>query len=73
MRTIRIVVSMMVLSVGCQQAPLAELQEDAQEILDEARTRASELRDLSAEELQDLWAIEYTSLQVANADLEGLG
>ena len=72
MRTIRIVVSMMVLSVGCQQAPLAELQEDAQEILDEARTRASELRDLSAEELQDLWAIEYTSLKVANTDLEDL-
>ena len=28
------------------------------------------MRELSAAELQDLWAIEYTSLEVTNADLE---
>ena len=27
------------------------------------------MRELSAEELQELWAIEYTSLEVAQADL----
>ena len=72
MRTILIVVSMAALSVGCRQNPLAELQEDAQEVFDDARTRAEEVRELSAEELEDLWAIEYTSLEVTEADLGGV-
>ena len=52
-----------------RQASLAELREGAQGILDDARTRANDVRELSAAELQALWAIEYTSLEVAHADL----
>ena len=62
MRIILIGVSLAVLSVGCRQNPLAELREGAQGILDD-------VRELSAAELQALWAIEYTSLEVAHADL----
>ena len=63
MRIILIAVSLAMLSAGCQQDPLAELQEGAQGILDDARTRTNDLRELSAAELQDLWAIEYTSVK----------
>ena len=45
------------------------VREGAQGILDDARTRANDVRELSAAELQALWAIEYTSLEVAHADL----
>ena len=63
MRIILIAVSLAMLSAGCRQDPLAELQEGAQGILDDARTRTNDLRELSAAELQDLWAIEYTSVK----------
>ena len=68
MRIILIVVSLAMLSAGCRQDPLAELREGAQGIFDDARTRTNDVRELSAE-LQTLWAIEYTSLEVAHADL----
>ena len=57
------------LVAGCQPAPLPDLRGQAQDAIEGARIRADELRELSAEELQDLWAIEYRSLQVAHADL----
>ena len=63
MRIILIAVSLAMLSAGCRQDPLAELQEGAQGILDDARTRTNDLRELSAAELQDFWAIEYTSVK----------
>ena len=68
MKTTLIAVSVTVLSVGCQQAPLTDFRENAQEVIEDARGRADEWRELSAEELQELWAIEYTSLEVAHAD-----
>ena len=68
MRIILIVVSLAMLSAGCRQDPLAELREGAQGIFDYARTTTNDVRELSAE-LQTLWAIEYTSLEVAHADL----
>ena len=68
MRIILIVVSLAMLSAGCRQDPLAELREGAQGIFDDARTRTNDVRELSAE-LQTLWAIECTSLEVAHADL----
>ena len=64
-----IVVSLAMLSAGCRQDPLAELRQGAQGILDDARTRANDVRELSATEIQALWAIEYTSLEVVHADL----
>ena len=48
---------------------LPDLRGQAQEAIESARTRAEELRELSEEELQALWAIEYTSLHVSPADL----
>ena len=69
MRTILIAVFVTALSVGCQPTPLTDLREDAQEVIEGARIRVDELRELSAEELQELWAIEYTSLEVTHSDL----
>ncbi len=69
MRTTLIVLFVTSLSVGCQQAPLPDLRGEAQEAIEAARIRAEELRELSAEELQGLWAIEYISLHVPPADL----
>ena len=72
MRTILIAAFVTALSAGCQQVPLTDLRADAQEAIEGARSRADELRELSAEELQELWAIEYTSLEVARADLSAV-
>ncbi len=69
MRTTLITVSVAALSVGCQEAPVRDLRGEAQEVIEAARRRAGELRELSAEELRELWAMEYTSLEVAQADL----
>ena len=72
MRTTLIVVFVTALSVGCQQTPLTDFRGDAQKVVEGARVRADEWRELSAEELQELWAIEYTSLEVAHSDLAGV-
>ena len=69
MRTIPIVLLLTMLSMGCQQNPLSGLRGDAQEVIEDARARAGELTDLSAEELQSLWAIEYKSVEVTASDL----
>ena len=69
MKTTLIAVVAATFSAGCQGAQVPDFRGDAQEVIEDARARASELRDLSAEELRELWAIEYTSLEVAEADL----
>ena len=69
MRTKLITVVVAALAVGCQGAQVPDLREDAQEVIEGARTRASELRELSTDELRELAAIEYMSLEVAEADL----
>ncbi len=69
MRTMLIAVFVTALSVGCQQDPLTDLRGDAQEVIEGARSRAGELKELSTEELQELWAIEYTSRELAHSDL----
>ena len=69
MRAILIAVLVTAVSAGCERAPLTDLSRDAQEVVEGARMRADELRQLSAEELQELWAIEYRSLEVAHSDL----
>ncbi len=63
---------MLVISVGCQEAPLSDLTGGAQEVIEEARTRAQELRELSAEELKEIWAIEYKTIEVTHTDLAAL-
>ena len=54
------------------QVQLDDLQDDAQDALEEVRTRAIELGELSAEELRDLWAMEYKTVEMTTADLDSL-
>ena len=63
---------LLAVSVGCQESQLNDLRGSAQEVIEEARTRAQELGELSAEELQEIWAIEYKTLEVTHADLAAL-
>ena len=62
----------LVISVGCQAVPLNDLREGAQDVIEGARTKAQELGELSAEELQEMWAIEYRTLEVTSADFAAL-
>ena len=72
MRAILVAVLLTAVSTGCERAPLTDLSRDAQEVVEGARMRANALRQMSAEELQELWAIEYMSLDVAHSDLAGV-
>ncbi len=63
---------LLALSVGCQEGSLNDLRGGAQDVIEGARTRAQELRELSAEELQEIWAIEYKTLEVTHTDLVAL-
>jgi len=75
MKTTLSALTIAALSFGCQQGPLSDLpqlpdlRDDAREVVEDARARASELGELSAEELTDLWAIQYTTLEVRGDDL----
>lgn len=71
MRIPRIAVCVAVITAACRPASLDEARQNAREVIDGARTRASDLRTLSAEELREFWAIEYTSREIAQADLAG--
>jgi hypothetical protein len=73
MRAILISVCLLIaISVGCQEAPLSDLKGGAQEAIEDARTKAKELRELSAEELQEIWAIEYKTIKVTHSDLAAM-
>ena len=73
MRAILISVCFLIaISVGCQEAPLKDLKEGAQEAIEDARTKAKELQELSAKELQEIWAIEYKTIRVRHSDLATL-
>ena len=67
--TLTIIVMTAAVGLGCQQVPLPDVREDAQGVVDGARTRANELRELSAEELRDISAIEYRSFEIESGDL----
>ncbi len=58
-------------SAACE-VQLDDLQDDAQDALEEVRTQAIELGELSAEELRDLWAMEYKTVEMTGDDLESL-
>jgi len=60
------------MTAGCQDQMLSEFTEEAQVALDEARTRAQELGELSAEELREVWTIEYRTIEIADALLATL-
>ncbi len=61
--------AVLVLAAGCREASLDDLRGDAQDVLDEARNRAQALGELSADEMSEVWAIEYRTLLVPHADL----
>ena len=63
---------LLAISVGCQRVPLNDLREGAQDVIEGARAKAQELGELSAEELQEMWAIEYKTLEVTHRDFAGL-
>ena len=64
--------AVLVLAAGCREAALDDLRGDAQGVLDEARTRAQAIGELSADEMSEIWAIEYRTLLVSHADLATL-
>ena len=73
MRAILISVCLLIaISVGCQEAPLNDLKEGAQEAIEDAQAKAKELRELSAKELQEIWAIEYKTIKVTHSDLAAM-
>ncbi len=49
-----------------------DLKGGAQEAIEDAQTKAKELRELSAHELQEIWAIEYKTIEVTHSDLAAL-
>ena len=59
-------------AAGCQDAPLDDLRGGAQEVLDDARNRVEAIGELSTEELREIWAIEYRTVVVADADMATL-
>ena len=61
--------AVLVLAAGCREAALDDLRGDAQDVLDEARSRAQTIGELSADEIGELWAIEYRTLLVPRAGL----
>ena len=61
--------AVLALAAACNDASLTDLRGDAQDVLDEARNRAQEIGELSADEMSEIWAIEYRTLLVSNADL----
>ena len=73
MRAILISVCLLIaISVGCQEAPLNDLKGGAQEAIEDAREKARTLRELSAEELQAIWAIEYKTIKMTHSDLAAM-
>ena len=61
--------AVLALAAGCNDASLTDLRGDAQDVLDEARNRAQAIGELSADEMSEIWAIEYRTLLVSDADL----
>ena len=61
--------AVLALAAACNDASLTDLRGDAQDVLDEARNRAQEIGGLSADEMSEIWAIEYRTLLVSDADL----
>ncbi len=73
MRAILISVCFLIaISVGCQEAPLDDLKGSAQDAIEDAREKARTLRELSAEELQAIWAIEYKTIKMTHSDLAAM-
>ncbi len=58
--------------VACKETPLNDLKKGAQEAMEDAKVKAREWRELSEEELQKIWAMEYKTIKVTHSDLTEL-
>ena len=55
-------------SAACEKAQLSDLEKEAKEVVDGARMKAKELGELSEEEIQKIWAIEYKTIRVSHTE-----
>ena len=60
------------IQIACQEVPLSDLKKEAQEVIEEAKVKAEKWGELSQEELQEIWAIEYQTTKVTASDLTEL-
>ena len=51
---------------------MSDLKKEAQEVIEEAKVKAEKWGELSQEELQEIWAIEYQTTKVTASDLTEL-
>ena len=63
---------LLAIPIACKEAPLNDLKKGAQEAIENAKVKAREWQELSEEELQRIWAIEYKTIKVAHSDLTEL-
>jgi hypothetical protein len=59
-------------TVACEEAQLDDFKKEAQEAMEEAKIKAKELGQLSEEEIQKIWSVEYKSIRIENTDLPTL-
>ena len=57
---------------ACEEAQLSDLEKEAKEAVEQAKVRAKQWGQLSEEEIQKLWAIEYKSIRVTDTHLATL-
>ena len=63
---------LLAISIACKETSLNDLKKGAQEAIEDAKVKAKEWQELSEEELQKIWAIEYKTIKVAHSDLTEL-
>ncbi len=56
-------------AAACKEAQLDDLTQEAQGVIEDARERAKELGQLSEDEIQKIWAVEYKTIRVPQTDL----
>ena len=62
---------LLAIPIACTEAPLEDLKKGAQEAIEDAKVKAKEWQELSEEELQRIWAIEYKTIKT-DSDLTEL-
>lgn len=61
--------------LACKHTPPGSLQnwqDETQEAIEEAKDKAKEWKELSQQEIDKIWAIEYKSVYLSRSDAEGL-
>jgi hypothetical protein len=60
---------LLVFWTACEEAQLDDFKKEAQRAVEDAKIRAKELGELSEEEVQKIWAVEYTTVRMETTDL----